>query len=141
MTQHSNNAAKFPRHFAAKQGGWTFWSLMFVMAVVLFASYIAMQLVPVYAINENVKNAMRVSLYDLDFRRATRAEIIRKMNQQLYLDGTHKLLNYKTDLKVKRSQKKFILETHYQREIPLFFNLSLIARFDNVEERQLVSDT
>lgn len=122
---------------AARQGGWTFWSLLFVMAVILFFSYVGMQLVPVYAVNENVKNAMRISIQNSDLRRVTRNELIRKMNAQLYLDGSHQLLNYKTDLKVKRSQSKFIMETNYRREIPLFLNLSLVASFSNVEERDL----
>lgn len=108
-----------------------------MMAVILFFSYVGMQLVPVYAVNENVKNAMRISIQNSDLRRVTRNELIRKMNAQLYLDGSHQLLNYKTDLKVKRSQSKFIMETNYRREIPLFLNLSLVASFSNVEERDL----
>lgn len=131
--QRRNNFKSF-----SKQSGWTFWSLLFVMGVILFFAYIGMRLVPVYATNENVKNAMRISLQNTDLRRATRAEIIRKMQQQLYLDGSHKLLNYKTQLKVRRSQRQFIVETHYTSEIPLFFNLSLVASFDNIEERDLV---
>ncbi len=119
------------------QDGWTFWSLMFVMSVILFFAYVGMQLVPIYAANENVKNAMMRSIEDEKLSKLNRAVIIRKMNAQLYLDGSHKLLNYKTDLKVKRSRKLFIIETHYRREIPLFFNLSLMATFDNIEERSL----
>lgn len=120
-----------------RQGGWTFWSLLFVLLVILFFAYIGMQLVPVYAANQNVKNAMQISLKETDLRRVTRAQIIRKMDAQLYLDGSHKMLNYKTDLKVRRSQKQFIVETNYRREIPLFWNLSLVASFNNVEERSL----
>ncbi|MFT5573298.1 MAG: hypothetical protein ACI9FR_002232, partial [Cryomorphaceae bacterium] len=39
--------------------------------------------------------------------------------------------------KVLRSTKQFVVETHYNREIPLFYNLSLKAKFDNVVERDL----
>jgi len=107
------------------------------MSVILFFAYVGMQLVPVFAANENVRNAMVRSLDDADLSKVNRAYIIRKMDAQLYLDGSHKLLNYKTDLKVRRSRKQFVVETHYQREIPLFFNLYLVAKFDNVEEREL----
>ncbi len=140
MIKNPNNPSRFPPTNQARQGGWTFWSLLFVMGVILFFSYVGMRLVPVYAANENVKNAMRISLQDIDLRRATRAEIVRKMDGQLYLDGSHKLLDYKTELKVKRSKKQFILETNYSREIELFLNLSLLAKFDNVEERELAED-
>lgn len=127
------------KHFKSHQyqSGWTFWSLLFVMLVIVFFAYIAMRLIPVYAANENVKNAMRVSLEDADLRRITRAEIVRKLNSQLYLDGTHELLDYKTDLKVQRSQREIILRTAYRNEIDLFLNLSLVASFDN-EERKVM---
>lgn len=122
-----------------RQTGWTIWSLMFVMGVILFFSYIGMQLVPVYSANNNVINAMKRSLDEVDLTKVNRSQIIRKMNAQLYLDGSHELLNYKTDLKVRRSRKQLIVETHYRREIPLFYNISIVASFDNVEERSLSS--
>jgi len=121
----------------ADQGGWTFWSLLFVMGVILFFSYVGMQLVPVYSANQNITNAMNRSVDDIDLFKASRGVIIKKLNTQLYLDGSHELLNYKTDLKVKRSRKKFTLETNYNREIPLFFNISILVRFNNVVERDL----
>jgi len=119
------------------QSGWTFWSMLFVMGVLLFFSYVGFQLVPIYAANENVMNAMERSLDDADLRTINRSAIVRKMEAQLYLDGSHQLINYRNDLKVKRSRKMLILEAKYQREIPLFFNLSMLAKFDNKIEREL----
>ena len=120
-----------------KQGGWTFWSLAFVMSVLLFFAYVGMRLVPVYAVNENIKNAMEVALQNVDLKRTSRAELIRRMDDQLYLDGSHKVLNYKTDLKLSRSKREFIVETKYSSEVPLFLNLSLLARFHNTSKRAL----
>lgn len=120
-----------------RQKGWTFWSLLFVMCVILFFAYVGMQLVPVYSANENVRNAMVRSIDDTDLRKVNRAYIIRKLDAQLYLDGSHELLDYKTDLKVKRSRKKLIVQTAYNREIPLFFNIFILVKFDNLEEREL----
>jgi len=108
-----------------------------VLGVLLFFSYVGFQLVPVYAANENVMNAMERSLDDADLRTINRSAIVRKMDAQLYLDGSHQLINYRNDLKVKRSRKVLILEAKYQREIPLFFNLSILAKFDNKIEREL----
>ncbi len=120
-----------------QQQGWTFWSLLFVLSVVVFFAYVGMQMVPVYASNENVRNAMQLSLKDIDLTKATRSQIVRKIDAQLYLDGSHKLLDYKTDLKVRRSRKEFVLETVYQREIPLFYNVHLLLKFNNVEKKAL----
>lgn len=102
------------------QSGWTFWSLLFVLSVVLFFSCIIFQLVPVYASNDNVHNAMERSLKDSDLRTINRAAIIRKIDSQLYLDGRHDLIDYRNDIKVKRSRQQIILEASYHREIPLF---------------------
>lgn len=121
------------------QRGWTFWSLTSVMAVVLLFSYIGLQLVPVYMANNNIKNAMARSIDGPDVNKINRSLIIRKMKDQLYLDGNHKILKYTTDLKVKRSRSELIVETHYIREVPLFFNVSLLVKFDNVATRSFKS--
>ena len=122
-----------------RQGSWTFWSLLFVLLVVLFFAYVGMQLVPIFSENENVKNAMQLAIDNVDPQKGTRQQVIRKLQDQLYLDGSHYLLDYKTDLKVSRSRKQFIIETHYRREIPLFFNVGVFANFDNVVEKNLVA--
>lgn len=122
-----------------RQGGWTFWSLLFVLSTVLFFAYVGMQLVPIYSENQNIKNAMQLAVDNVDPNKGTRQQVIRKMNAQLYLDGSHELLDYKTDLKVRRSRKQFIIETNYRREIPLFFNLGVYATFDNIVEKELLT--
>ena len=121
-----------------RQGGWTFWSLLFVLLIGFLFAYVGMQLVPVFSANENVKHAMQLTIDNLDPNRATRQQVVRKIQAQLYLDGSHYLIDYKDDLKVIRSRKKFIIETHYRREIPLFYNVGLYANFDNVVERSLI---
>ena len=131
-----NKRPNTPQKFN-KQTGWTFWSMFFVLGVILLFSYVGFQLVPVYSANENVLNAMERSLDDVDLRTVNRAAIVRKMDSQLYLDGSHELINYRNDLKVKRSRKQFILQTTYQREVPMFFNLFLVAKFDNKIEKDL----
>jgi len=112
-----------------RQQGWTMWSLLFVLGVLMLFAYVGMQLVPVYGANGNIVNAMERSVDNKDLRKITRAEIIRSMNSQLYLDGTHELLDYKNDLKVSRNRNKFIVQVSYERKVPLFFNISVAADF------------
>ena len=128
---------KVPFKLIKSQAGWTFWSLLFISALGVFTAYIVMQMVPVYAVNANIKNAMELSLEDIDLRRATRAQIVRSMQQQLYLDSSHTVLDYKKDLKIQRSRDQFIIETKYQSEVPLFSNVSLLFKFENRAERDL----
>lgn len=126
-----------PHKIIGSQQGWTFWTMMLVMAVVMLFAYIGLQLVPVYMANDSIRNAMVVSMERGNPVEINRTVIIRRMKDQLYLDGNHDILNYKTDLKVKRSRTELIVETNYVREIPLFFNISILAKFDNVESRSL----
>ena len=125
-----------PQNFR-KQQGWTMWSLAFTLGTIMFFAYVGMQLVPVYSANENVRKAMSNSVQNADLRTITRSKVIRKISDQLYLDGSHELLDYKTDIKMSRNRSTFTLIADYAREIPLFFNLSIKAKFDTTIECDL----
>ncbi len=120
-----------------RQGGWTFWSLTFTLGVLAFFSYVGMQLVPIYSANNNIENAMERSVEDADLRKVGRAQIIKKMDQQLYLDGSHKLLNYKEDLELKRSRNKLTLQVTYERRVPIAGNIGIVVSFDPIVECSL----
>ncbi|MFT6408142.1 MAG: hypothetical protein ACJAQ6_001558 [Arenicella sp.] len=113
-----------------RQGGWTFWSLIFTLSVISFFSYVGMQLVPIYNTNSNVVNAMKLSLEKSDLRKVGRAQIITIMNKQLYLDGSHKLLNMKEDLVIKRSRSLFTMQVSYERRVPIVGNISIVTSFN-----------
>lgn len=125
------------RKFNRAQGGWTFWGLAFVLGVLGLFAYITMQLVPVYSANRNVQNAMQIALNNVDTRSVSRAKIIRSMQAQLHLDGNHKLIDYKKQMKVKRTKKDIVIDISYSQEVPLFYNLSLKAQFDNTAKRKV----
>lgn len=111
------------------QAGWTFWSLAFTLSTLMFFAYVGMQLVPVYSANNNVQNAINLSVEGSDLRRVNRTEIIKRIRAQLYLDGAHEMLDFKDDLKVSRSRNRFVVEAIYERKIPLFANISVAVDF------------
>lgn len=133
MINKNTSARKFNR----AQGGWTFWGLAFVLGVLGLFAYIAMQLIPIYSANRNVQNAMQVALDNVDTRAVSRSKIIRSMEGQLYLDGAHNIIDYKKQLKVKRKGQNIILDVNYSQEVPLFYNLSLKAQFENTAQRKV----
>jgi len=53
------------------------------------------------------------------------------------LDGTHELLDYKKDLDVKRTQRELLVKVNYERRVELFYNLSLVATFENEVKKDL----
>jgi len=111
------------------QRGWTLWSILFVLGTILFFAYVGMQLVPVYSANSNVVNAMKVSVEGKNLRTIGRAQIIKSMQKQLYLDGMSNLIDYKKQLKVSRNKNRLLVQADYERKIPLFFNISVAADF------------
>ena len=117
-----------------RQAGWTMWSMLFVMAVVFIAAYIVIQLVPIYAANENIKNALFVSLENKNMASITRSQVIRGMQNQLYLDGASDLIDFKNNFKMTKSNGRVVASANYQREVPLVANLVLIAKFSPVAE-------
>ena len=112
-----------------KQGGWTFWSLSLTLGTIMFFAYCIIQLVPIYSANGNVVNAMELSVADRDLRSVTRQQVVRKIDDQLYLDGSHELIDYKEDLAISRNKEKFVLQANYERKIPLFFNIKILVDF------------
>lgn len=132
-TMQSGRAVK-PLSNIRRQGGWTFWSLSFTLGVLAFFSYIGMQLVPIYSTNSNIHNAMSVSLDNANMQRITKAEIIRKMDKQLYLDGSHELLDYNEDVDVKRSRSQLTVKVTYQRKVPIVSNIDLVVSFAPIVE-------
>lgn len=116
----------------SRQAGWTFWSMAFTMGVIMFFAYVGMQLVPVYSTNQNIKNAMIVAVEGSDLRKVSRGQIIERMNRQLYMDGSHEVLDYKNDLKVKRSRNRFTVEAVYEAKVPLFSNISVTVDFNPI---------
>jgi len=117
-----------------RQGGWTFWSLGFTLLVLAFAAYIGMQLVPIYASNNNIEKAMVQSVDRSDLKTVSRRQIINDMDKQLYLDGTADLLDYKEDVIIQRKSSKFTLEVKYERKVPIVANINLVVSFSPLVE-------
>ena len=120
-----------------QQKGWTLWSLLFVAGVLILFTYIGFQLVPVYTSNESVKKAMQQALDNVSGSNVNRTAVIRTLDNQLNLDGILGIIDYKTDLEVKRTQRELFIRVNYQRSVDLFYNLSLVATFENEVKKDL----
>ena len=127
-----------PLSNVSRQDGWTMWSMMITIGLIVLFAYIGLKLFPLYTGNSAVKNAMERSIEDISPNEISRAKIIKKIRDQLYLDGSvDGLLDFKKDLKVTRSQRELTLKINYERRIELFFNLSIVATFENEAKSDL----
>ena len=120
-----------------QQKGWTLWSLLFVAGVLILFTYIGFQLVPVYTSNESVKKAMQLALDNVSGSNVSKAAVIKTLDNQLNLDGILGIIDYKKDLEVKRTQRELFIRVNYQRSVDLFYNLSLVATFENEVKKDL----
>jgi len=114
----------------ASQAGMTLWGVVYVLCTLGFMAFVGMQLVPVYSADQSVRNAMIRSMDGKDIKKASRGQIIKAMQQQLHLDGNHGLFDYNKSLKVTRDRSKLAMAVNYERRIPLFHNISIVADFD-----------
>ena len=113
------------------QQGWTMWSLMFVIGVLVLFGYIGLKLFPLYTTNSNLGKAMQQTIDQVDKAKISRASVVRTLKKQLYIDGNDDLLDYKNELDLKRTQRELVMTVNYERRIDLFYNLSLVATFSN----------
>ena len=120
-----------------QQKGWTLWSMLFVIGVLVLFAYVAFQLVPVYTTNESIKSAMQHAIDNVPPTQARRSAITEKMRSKLYVDGNHRLIDYKKDVDIKRTQRELIVKVDYESRVPLFYNLSIVASFENEVKRNL----
>ena len=119
------------------QQGWTMWSLMFVIGVLVLFGYIGLKLLPLYTTNSNLGKAMQQTINEVDKSKISRSSITNQLNKQLYIDGNDDLLDYKNELDIKRTQRELVMTVNYERRIDLFYNLSLVATFSNEVKRDL----
>ena len=117
-----------------RQEGWTLLGMLIVISVVMFFAYITIRLIPVYLDNEEVKHAMEVGLSKGDPATMNRTQIISNMYNQMVIDDTDYLTDWKKAVTYKKTRDGVMFATTYQRVVPLFYNISLQIDFHNVIE-------
>lgn len=121
-----------------KQQGWTMWSLMISIALVIFFAYILMQLVPVFSQNRSVNNAMNIAFDRADnVRTLNRKKYIDLVQKQLYLDDAHRDIPFQKLIKLSRDKRNMTANLTYSQIVPLFLNISLKVDFEEVVTRSL----
>lgn len=115
-----------------KQAGWSMWSLIVWLGLVMLFATVGMKLVPVYFENSNVKNAMEVAFENAgNPKTMTKSSYVRALTDQLYLDGDHQAIDYRNDVFFKRGRNKVDVTIAYERIVPLFFNINFLLDFED----------
>ena len=120
-----------------RQRGMTMWSLMFVLAVLGFSVYIGFLLLPPYMADFKVKSTLDQLAKQSDIGSMSRDDIITSLDKRFDIDSISHI-NLKQDLKIEKRGPNRLIMIHYEVEVPVFGNVSVLLKFKH--DKQVKAD-
>ena len=117
-----------------KQQGWTMWTLLLSVGLVIFFALLLMKLVPPYMDNLKIKDALSDVSLDPNIRNMSRNQMVQKMENILYIDFALDLVDLKEAFRVIKDNRNMTLKVEYDVIVPLAHNMSALIEFDNEVE-------
>lgn len=114
-----------------KQSGWTMWSVLGVVAILLFFVLLFMKLFPPYFDNMKVAEAMDDVALTNRAATVTRRKIINEMEKILYIDFAHEVVNLNQSARLVKGKTNIKLIVEYEVIVHLAFNISALLDFRN----------
>lgn len=115
----------------ARQGGWTIWSLSFMLLFIAFAAWLTMKLSPPYYDNQRLYEGMKKLAAKPGFGFMERPQLIRDLDNILYLDYAHTIVDLNKALSVQKTKTEKKVRVDYEVVIPLLYNVSALLEFQN----------
>jgi hypothetical protein len=113
------------------QGGWTIWSLSFMFLFIAFSAWLAMKLSPPYFDNERLYEGMKKLALKPGYGSMERTQLIRDLDNMLYLDYAHTVVDLNKALSVEKTKTEKKVRVNYEVVIPLIYNISALLEFQN----------
>lgn len=121
----------------SRQGGWTIWSILSVALLITFFALLFMKLFPPYFDNMKIQEALETVGEDPRVTSLTRRQIIRELDDILYIDYAHEAVDLKSALVVQKTKTSMIMSIDYEVVVPLAYNISALLTFSNSVEKPL----
>ncbi len=115
------------------QRGMTFWSLLFVLAVIATVVFLTLKLFPAYLGDFKVKAALDSLARQPDVASMGKAEIINGLDKRFDIDDI-KHVDLKKDLSIEQRGRNRVIRIQYEAVIPLVYNVSVLLEFDHSRE-------
>lgn len=112
-----------------RQGGFTFWSGLYVLITLGIIVFVGVRSVPVYLNNRDVQKALSEVAQDPSMQHADAIAIQRAVARHFeagYASGVSP-----SDVVVSHEGATRVLSLHYEVRRPLAFNMSLVYSFDD----------
>lgn len=113
------------------QNGWTIWTLLLTVAVLLAVVLLVMKLTPHYLDNYKLESALEHVSTDSRVANMTRREILREIKNKLYIDYGDELINLDESLVIEKRRGGMTLSLDYEVVVPLVSNISALLDFNN----------
>ena len=114
-----------------KQKGWTIWTMLLTLAVIIFFSLLTMKLMPHYLDNRKLQTALDALTSDTRVTTMSRRQIIQELTNKLYIDYGTEIVDLKEALVLDKGKGAMSLSVEYEVVVPLAWNISALLDFNN----------
>ncbi|MDH3693702.1 MAG: DUF4845 domain-containing protein [Gammaproteobacteria bacterium] len=117
-----------------KQQGMSFWVILVLLVFGIGSILLGMKLFPAYMDNLKLKEGLQTLADDPENSRLTKGQLIKRLDNILYIDFAHEIVDLKKAFKTRKTQTSTIMTINYERVIHLAFNISALLDFENEVE-------
>ena len=115
------------------QRGMTMWSLLFVLGVIAFITFLVLKLFPPYMADIKVRSALDSLARQSDVDTMTKSDIVVALEKRFDIDSvTH--VDPRKDLVITTRGRMRIIRIKYEAVIPMVANISALLEFDHQRE-------
>lgn len=114
------------------QRGMSIFNLMYILITLAIFGYIGLKLFPAYTENIKIERAIKAVVAQADSAKKPSDKVVADIVKRLDIDSVTLITerNWKQYLTMERKRAGLVITVDYAAEVPLFFNLSLIAKFN-----------
>lgn len=119
-------------NIARRQRGMSIWMLMYVLVTLAVFGYIGLKLFPLYMEAVKVDRAISAVATTPGTLSLNKRQIVTAIVKRLDIDGVYRIKehNAKEFLTITNKKGRVRIRAAYDAEVPLFYNIVVIARFD-----------
>ena len=114
-----------------KQKGWTIWTMLLTVGLIVFFSLLVMKLMPHYLDNRKLQTALDSLTNDTRVATMSRRQVIQELTNKLYIDYGTEIVDLQEALVMDKNKGSLNLSVEYEVVVPLAWNISALLDFNN----------
>lgn len=114
-----------------KQSGWTIWSMLLSVSLVIFFALLIMKLGPHYMDNYKLQAALESVTEDPRVTSMTRRQVVQEIKNILYIDYGGDIVNLNESLIIDKAKGSMNFTIEYEVVVHIAGNVSALLEFEN----------